>query len=208
MLWPKIDKRAAAALASGRRIRAIFLHRARYVSNVAFRAGSCADDAQTQEVIMRKREAIRRLFLGGAPHYSVSDAAGLLGWSCETLMREICERELTHVGPASSLSWQSVALIAACQWSHEAIEDALGSNVSVLPPRLRLSDLRARVPQYQIDVIEAAARQQGTSVNDFLSRYLLDLSSVEAPRLMRTVQGFEEAYKWPASLKPTAESAA
>lgn len=157
---------------------------------------------------MRKREAIRRLFLGGAPYYSVTEAAALLGWSCEALMREIRERELTHVGLSSSLSWQSVAMIAACQWSHQAIEDALGANASVLPPRLRLSDLHARVPQYQIDVIEAAARQQGASVNDFLSRYLLDLSSVEAPRLVRTVPGFEEAYKWPASLKPTAESAA
>jgi hypothetical protein len=116
----------------------------------AFAAGSWAKAAQTQEVIMRKREAIRRLFLGGAPSYSVTEAAALLGWSCETLMQEIRERELTHAGPSSSLPWQSVALIAACQWSHQAIEDALGSKVSVLPPRLRLSDLCVRVPQYQI----------------------------------------------------------
>jgi hypothetical protein len=43
---------------------------------------------------MRQREAIRHLFLDKREHYTVSEAAALLGWTRAELAEEIAASEL------------------------------------------------------------------------------------------------------------------
>ena len=158
---------------------------------------------------MRQREAIRHLFLEGREHYTVGEAAALLGWTRAKLAAEVAASELRRVSDTSLVSWHSVAAIASTQWSYESIEDALGAAASsVLPPLLRLEEFRVRIPRYQIVVIKTAARKQRATVNSFLARYLLDLSTIEAPSLMRSMPGFREAFMWPAQGPAESQTAA
>lgn len=147
---------------------------------------------------MKQRQAIRHLFLERREHYTIGEAAALLGWSHAELAAEIAASELRRVNDTSLVSWHAVAVIASTQWSYESVEEALGAAASsVLPPLLRLDELRVRIPRYQIVVIDTAARKQKATVDSFLARYLLDLSTIEAPSLIRSMEGFREAFMWP-----------
>jgi len=146
---------------------------------------------------MDRAVAIRRLILQRQSHYSLPEAAELIGWSVSKLAEEIAAAELSRVGADTLIPWQTVAVLAVTEWSPEMIEEALGSDVNVLPELSRLVDLVVRVPQYQIVALEAAARKHHTTISEFLSRYLLDQTCTEAPTLVRTVEGFQEAYMWP-----------
>lgn len=158
---------------------------------------------------MRQREAIRYLFLEKREHYTVSETAALLGWTRSELAAEIAASELRRVNDTSLVSWHAVAVIASTQWSYESIEEALGAAASsVLPSLLRLEELRVRIPRYQIVVINTAARNQKATVNSFLARYLLDLSTNEAPSLIRSTPGFREAFMWPAHGPAESQTAA
>ncbi len=158
---------------------------------------------------MRQREAIRYLFLERREHYTISEAAALLGWARAELAAEIAASELRRVNDTSLVSWHAVvAVLASTQWSYESIEEALGAAASsVLPPLLRLEELRVRIPRYQIVVISTAARNQKATVNSFLARYLLDLSTIEAPSLS-SIPGFREAFMWPAQGSAESQTAA
>lgn len=157
---------------------------------------------------MRQREAIRYLFLERREHYTVSEAAALLGWTSPELAAEIAASELRRVNDTSLVSWHALVVLASTQWSYESIEEARGAAASsVLPPLLRLEELRVRIPRYQIVVINTAARNQKATVNSFLARYLLDLSTVEAPSLT-SVPGFREAFMWPAQGSAESQTAA
>jgi len=146
---------------------------------------------------MERAVAIRQLFLQGQPSYSLPEAAELIGWSITELSEEIAAAELSQVGADTLVTWQTVATLAVTEWSPEMIEDALGANVTLLPELARLGDLCVRLPRYQIVALETAARRHDSTLNEFLSRYLLDQTSTEAPTLGRTVDGFQEAYMWP-----------
>lgn len=157
---------------------------------------------------MRQREAIRYLFLVKREHYTVSEAAALLRWTRAELAAEIAASELRRVNDTSLVSWHALAVLASTQWSYESIEEALGAAASVLPSLLRLEELHVRIPRYQIVVINTAARNQKTTVNSFLARYLLDLSTNEAPSLIRSTPGFREAFMWPAHGPAESQTAA
>ena len=158
---------------------------------------------------MRQREAIRHLFLDKREHYTISEAAALLGWTRAELAAEVGASELRRVNDTSLVSWHAVAVIACTQWSYESIEEALGPAASsVLPPLLLLEELRVRIPRYQIVVINTAARNQNTTINSFLARYLLDLSTIEAPSLIGSMSGFREAFMWPAQGPAESQTAA
>ena len=146
---------------------------------------------------MDRAVAIRRLILQRQNHYSLSEAADLIGWSISKIADEVAAAELSPVGADTPIPWQTLAVLAATEWSPQMIEEALGSDANVLPELSRLVDLVVRLPQYQIIAIEAAARKHHTTVSEFLSRYLLDQTCTEAPTLVRTVEGFQEAYMWP-----------
>jgi len=53
----------------------------------------------------------------------------------------------------------------------------------VLPEAIRLVELRARVPQYQNEMLRYLARQEGTSIGTILSRELEDMASARAEEL-------------------------
>ena len=157
---------------------------------------------------MKRAEAIRKLFLQPREQYSIREAAALVGWSAREMADEIAASELRRVDLDAHVSWRAVAMIAMTVWSYESIEEALGENASVLPPLARLADRTVRLPQFQLVAIEAAARRQGVTFNEFLAGHLIDLVCIEAPTLVKNVPGFREAFLWPQSQQRQAEDAA
>ena len=88
--------------------------------------------------------------------------------------------------------------IAVDLWSLETIEEALGPDASrVLPEAIRTRELPARLPRYQVAILEYFAEQRQTSVSDVLARELDDLASVHYEELSSAVHGFAEAFEWP-----------
>jgi|GEM_PF-883900 len=151
---------------------------------------------------MERAVAIRKLFLERQERYSLPEAAELIGWSISDVAEEIAASELSPVHVDTLISWRAVATLAVTEWSPEMIEEALGTDVTVLPNLSRLTDLSVRLPRYQILALEAAARKQHATVSEVLSRYLLDQTCTEAPALGQTVAGFREAYMWPRATNP------
>lgn len=154
------------------------------------------------------RDAMKRLFLETAAAYSLSEAAELLGWTSQDLAAELSSQFLTEPDewlhrpvPASA-----IAVLAFSDSSYEAIERALGSEASLLPSLVRLKNLSIQLPAYQIAALESAARREQRTVSDLLARYLMDLICDEAPALEKTVEGFREAFHWPASIKKGIET--
>jgi len=83
-------------------------------------------------------------------------------------------------------------------WEQSVIEEALGDETaSVLPEAIRLVELRARVPQYQREMLRYLARRDGTSVDHVLSRELEDVACTHSEELAAVVPGFEAALSWP-----------
>lgn len=157
---------------------------------------------------MNRREAIRRLFLDPPKDYSIIEAARLLAWPVPRLAAELSSQFLTAPDewlhrpvPASA-----IAVLAFADSSYEAIERALGAEASRLPALIRLTNLSIQLPAYQIAALKSAARREQTTVNDLLARYLMDLICDEAPALEKTVEGFREAFHWPASIKKGIET--
>lgn len=157
---------------------------------------------------MKRADAIRKLFGEPREQYSIREAAALVGWSSRDIADEIAASELRRVELDSLVSWQAVAMIAMTVWSYESIEKALGENASVLPPLARLAERTVRLPHFQLIAIEAAARRQGVTFNEFLAGHLIDLVCIEAPTLAKRVPGFREAYRWPQSQQRQSENAA
>lgn len=157
---------------------------------------------------MRRAEAIRKLFLEHREQYSIREAAALVGWRTRDMADEIASSELRQVDLDAHVSWRAVAMIAMTVWSYEAIEEALGENASVLPSLARLADRTVRLPRFQLIAIEAAARRQGVTFNEFLAGHLADLVCIEAPALRKTIPGFREAFSWPQPQQRESEDAA
>ena len=156
---------------------------------------------------MNQPNVIRQLFLDTNATYSLDDAATLLGWTSEELAAELSSQFLTD-----SDAWldrpvpsSAIAVLAFADWSYEAIERALGAEVSLLPPLVRLKELTVRLPAHQIAALEVAASREQTTVSDILARELVELTSAEAPELQHTLAGFREAFHWPVPVEATAE---
>jgi len=150
---------------------------------------------------MNKHQAVRCLFLEPQETYTLAEAAALLGWNVQQLAVEIASQHLITPDECATrpVAWRDVATLAATDWSYELIETALGSGASVLPPLVRLTELRVRLPRYQIKAIESAAQAAHATINAFLASHLLELASLEAPALRTCVPGFDEAFHWPAT---------
>ncbi|HKR64261.1 MAG TPA: hypothetical protein VJZ00_11070 [Thermoanaerobaculia bacterium] len=154
---------------------------------------------------MNQPNAIKQLFLDTNATYSLDDAASLLGWTTEELAAELSSQFVTDrdewlVRPIPSFA---IAVLAFADWSYEAIERALGTDASLLPPLVRLKTLTVRLPAYQIAALEAAASREQTTVSDILARELVELTTAEAPELQQTLDGFREAFHWPAPIRAT-----
>jgi hypothetical protein len=85
-------------------------------------------------------------------------------------------------------------------WSHEEIEEALGEEAArVLPQAVRLAELRARIPRYQVAMLQYFAERDGTTVSRVLTEELEGVASANAPELASTIPGFRAALEWPDS---------
>ncbi len=150
---------------------------------------------------MRQAGSIRTLFLGGNRSYSLSHAAALIGWPVKRLRSELSAQYLVpeQTWDEKQVPWRAIAVLAVGEWSYTQIEQALGDDASILPQLVRGKELRVWLPGYQIAAVTAAAQRSRNSIDEFLSRHLVELACNEAPSLSKCLPGFREAFHWPDS---------
>jgi hypothetical protein len=148
---------------------------------------------------MTTREAVRQLFLRPETTYTIDSAAALLGWTTQELSAELAAQHLLSEYEClrRPVLWHDVALLIVSESSYEVIEQHLGADACVLPPLVRLDDLRVRIPRFEIMALRSAAKRQRVSINTLLSRNLLDLTCTEASHLSSCSNNFDEAFRWP-----------
>lgn len=156
------------------------------------------------------REGIREIFLRRRREYSTRDAARLLGMTLGELLAWI-ESGVLHVerrrkhrqlgGLRHTLvSWKELAGAAMLRWTVMEIHDALGEDANhVLPRLLRPIEMAAiRLPEYQVRLLEALAKDRGVTIEAYLYDALLDLESAQpADEIERLLPGFKEAMSFP-----------
>lgn len=150
---------------------------------------------------MRQAESIRTLFLSDDRSYSLVHAAALIGWPVKRLRSELSAQYLVseEAWEVKRVPWRAIAVLALGEWSYAKIEQALGDNASILPQLVRAKELHVRLPAYQIAAVAAAAQRSRDSIDEFLSRHLVELACSEAPSLSKRLPGFREAFHWPES---------
>ena len=149
--------------------------------------------------------SIRHIFLHPRPHVSISQATDLLGWTRTEMKEAIAAGEvLLMETPLGKWVWREELMAKALErWTREAIEEALGAEAeAVLPHAARLAELRARIPRYQLAMLEYLAEQQRTTVSDVLTRELEGVASEHAQELSAVVPGFGAAMAWPDAENP------
>jgi hypothetical protein len=145
-------------------------------------------------------ERIRTIFLQEGANVSISDATVLVGWSRRRMKTAVDAGEIETIATPSgkAIVPEEVMAIAVDLWSLETVEEALGPDASrVLPEAIRTRELPARLPRYQVAMLEYFAEQQQTSVSNVLARELEDLASAHFEELSSAVHGFAEAFHWP-----------
>ena len=84
------------------------------------------------------------------------------------------------------------------QYPQATIEQALGNDIaSVMPEIVRLAELRVQIPRYEIVMLAKLAERENLTVDEYVSRYLLDLAGAEVEWLSASVPQFAEAMRWP-----------
>lgn len=145
-------------------------------------------------------ESIRHIFLHHRPHVSIMTAANLLGWTVGQMRAAIEAGEIeTNVTPLATWVWREELVAKALEiWPLDVIEEALGDDAAlVLPAALRTHVLRARVPRYQIAMLQYLAEQESTTVSAVLTRELEDVACSHADELSKAIPGFGIALAWP-----------
>jgi excisionase family DNA binding protein len=146
--------------------------------------------------------AIRSVFLSPQRFYTASEAAALLGWSCEEIEAAINDGEIEAARTCSGwrVPWEEVAVALTSDVPISVIESALGSAASaVMPAMARLAELRVDLPRYQTEMLHRLAERERMAVDDYLARHLLDLAAAEDDWLRTNIPHFDEAVRWPAS---------
>jgi hypothetical protein len=119
------------------------------------------------------RNRIRHIFLSPRPSFALMTASELLGMTLKDLKREIEDGAIVAVstGLGQRVTRQEMIAAAMRLWEQGVIEEALGEDAAVvLPEAIRLVELRARVPRYQREMLRYLARQNGTTVDEVLTR--------------------------------------
>lgn len=145
-------------------------------------------------------DRIRHIFLHPRPHVSISRAMELLGWTRAEMTAAIGSGEIVlGETPLGKWVWREELMAKALElWSREAIEAALGEDADrVLPQATRLVELRARIPRYQLAMLEHFAGRERTTVSDVLTRELEGVVSEHAGELSAVIPGFAAALAWP-----------
>jgi len=150
--------------------------------------------------IADRRSRIQELFLHPAAPYRLSQAARIIGISPGVLRREAeaDQREAYRSNGSWQFTWRQVALIALRRWTLVEIHDALGDDAaSILPPLLSLRTLTVRLPEYLVQALETAAAADNTTVEDWLSRELVDFAGTVVEQMETILPGFRLAYLFP-----------
>ena len=145
-------------------------------------------------------DRIRRIFLQPRPHVSILSATILLGWSSAEMNDAIAAGEVELMEtPFGKWFWREELMAKALeQWPREVIEEALGEDAErVLPRAVRLAVLRARVPRYQVAMLEYFAERDRTTVSAVLTSELDHVASAHSPELTLAIPGFRAALAWP-----------
>ena len=149
---------------------------------------------------MNAGEIIRQVFLSPHDFYAPAEGAQLLGWTAEEMERAIAEGEVAVERDHSHdrIAWREIAVLLAMQYPQGEIENALGlAMASAIPEAVRLTNLRVRIPRYQMEMLAGLADREQISVDELMSRHLLDLAGAEVHWLRRRIRGFESAMRWP-----------
>lgn len=149
---------------------------------------------------MSIRERVRKVFLRPQQFYSPGEAAELLGWSIGEMDAAIREGDLevTRTCSGHHVQWQEVAAMITAQHPQAIIEKALAREVtSVMPELVRLAELRVEIPRYQTVMLTKLAERENISMDEFLSRHLLDLAGAESIWLNDAIPQFSAAMRWP-----------
>lgn len=145
-------------------------------------------------------DRIRHIFLHPRPHVSIFQATDLLGWTRGEMTAAIAAGEVVLMQtPLGKWVWREELMAKALErWTREEIEEALGADAdSVLPRAVRLAELRARIPRYQLTMLEHFAEQRQTTVSDVLTHELEGVASEHAEELSGAIPGFAAALAWP-----------
>lgn len=143
---------------------------------------------------------IRHIFLHQRPHVSLMTAANDLGWTLKEMRAAVARGEIrvmrTKLG---TWVWRDELVAKALEiWPLDVIEDALGDDAPrVMPEAVRTAELRARVPRYQVAMLEHMAGREATTVSAILTRELDDVASANAEELFAAIPGFRAAFEWP-----------
>lgn len=145
-------------------------------------------------------KTIRQVFVTPRESYAPSEAAEVLGWTPPEMKRAMKDGtiEVTREGSDLRIAWREIAVILTARYPQAQIERALGPAMrSVIPEAVRLTELRIRIPRYQVAMLAKLAEREATSVEDLMARHLLDLATSEAGWLGDRVAGFAAAMRWP-----------
>jgi hypothetical protein len=138
---------------------------------------------------------LRAIFLDPQQRYALDDVSQLTGITPADLTAGIANGTYDASGDAMTRV-QLVTLILTA-WPLPAIHDALGDDVTLLPPLLQPETLSVRLPRYQVLALDVLATDAGLSVAALLSDYLLDAVSGNDPLLEEHIPGFRSARDYP-----------
>ena len=150
-------------------------------------------------------QRIRTIFLQPRAHVTLEEATELLGWPESRMEAAVHAGEIEITSTSlDQIVWREELMAKALDtWPREAIEEALGVHVeTVLPYAVQLTDLHARVPRYQLNMLEFFADRERTTVSDVLTRELEGIASEHAAELSAAVAGFGSALMWPERDQP------
>ena len=145
-------------------------------------------------------DRIRHIFLHQRPHVSLMTAANDLGWTLKEMRAAVASGEIRVMKTKLGMwVWREELVAKALEiWPLDVIEDALGDDAArVMPEAVRTAELRARVPRYQVAMLEHMAGQEATTVSAILTRELDDVASANAEELSAAIPGFRAAFEWP-----------
>lgn len=143
---------------------------------------------------------IRHLFLHPQTVYTFDEAAAVLGMTAEDVRGwvEAGELEPDRTPDGWVVAWEELVSFAMGFWEQADVEEALGNELAdALPELLRLRELQVRIPAMEVVALERVAARDAKTVDNVLSRELLDFVSAHADWLSADVPGFADALAWP-----------
>src|SRR5258706_3638468 len=143
---------------------------------------------------------VRAIFLQRREFYGPQDVQRLTGIQPERVRAAIEQGELDGelIRNGFRIRWPQLAALALDVWSLEEVERALGEDAAqVIPPLVRNAALAARVPRYQLLMLETLARRRGCSADAVVADSLLTLAEECAEALESEIPGIIEAIHFP-----------